>query len=184
MSILIIKSLHIIFIVTWFAALFYMFRLFIYHVEASQKHEPDRSILVKQFKIMEHRLWYYISWPSAILTVFFGLWLLFSELSFIKQPWMLMKLFLVVLLILYHLYGHSIYKSGKLDNNTYTSFFLRLMNEVATLLLFGIVFLVELQAMVSWTWGIIGLLGLSFLIYLAVRKYRDNRLKNEQITQK
>ena len=93
-----------------------------------------------------------------------------------------MKLFLVVLLILYHLYGQSIYKSGKLDNNTYTSFFLRLMNEVATIFLFGIVFLVELQSMVSWTWGIIGLLGLSFLIYLAIRKYRDKRTKNEQNT--
>jgi putative membrane protein len=182
MSILIIKSLHIIFMVTWFAALFYMFRLFIYHVEASEKQEPDRSILLKQFKLMEHRLWYYISWPSAILTVTFGLWLLFDNLNFLKQPWMLMKLFLVVLLILYHLYGQSIYKSGKLDNHSYTSFFLRLMNEVATIFLFGIVFLVELQSMVSWTWGIIGLLGLSFLIYLAVRKYRDKRAKNEQKT--
>ncbi len=182
MSILIVKSLHIIFMVTWFAALFYMFRLFIYHVEASEKPEPDRSILMKQFKLMEHRLWYYISWPSAILTVTFGLWLLFDNLNFLKQPWMIMKLFLVVLLILYHLYGQSIYKSGKLDNNTYTSFFLRLMNEVATIFLFGIVFLVELQSMVSWTWGIIGLLGLSFLIYLAIRKYRDKRTKNEQNT--
>lgn len=180
MSILIIKSLHIIFMVTWFAALFYMFRLFIYHVEASEKPEPDRSILMKQFKLMEHRLWYYISWPSAILTVSFGLWLLFDNLNFLKQPWMIMKLFLVVLLILYHLYGQSIYKSGKLDTNTYTSFFLRLMNEVATIFLFGIVFLVELQSMVSWTWGIIGLLGLSFLIYLAIRKYRDKRAKSEQ----
>lgn len=168
--------------VTWFAALFYMFRLFIYHVEASEKPEPDRSILMKQFKLMEHRLWYYISWPSAILTVTFGLWLLFDNLNFLKQPWMIMKLFLVVLLILYHLYGQSIFKSGKLDNNTYTSFFLRLMNEVATIFLFGIVFLVELQSMVSWTWGIIGLLGLSFLIYLAIRKYRDKRAKNEQNT--
>jgi len=156
-----------------------MFRLFIYHAEAQQKPEPERGILIKQFKLMEYRLWYYISWPSAILTLIFGSWLLFSNMYFLKQPWMLMKIFLVILLYIYHGYGQFIFKSPKLDQGFFSSFYLRLLNEVATILLLGIIFLVELQGYVSWTWGIIGLLGISFLLYLAARKYRDRRSKSE-----
>jgi len=67
-----IKALHIIFVVTWFAGLFYIVRLFIYFAEAQEKPEPERSILQNQFRIMQKRLWYGITWPSAILTLIFG----------------------------------------------------------------------------------------------------------------
>ena len=69
-----LKALHIIFVVTWFAGLFYIVRLFIYHSEAESKPEPERSILQKQYKLMEKRLWYGITWPSMILTITFGSW--------------------------------------------------------------------------------------------------------------
>ena len=62
-----IKSLHLIFVITWFAGLFYEPRLFIYHIEASKKNPPEKDILEKQLKIMSRRLWYFIAWPSAIL---------------------------------------------------------------------------------------------------------------------
>jgi putative membrane protein len=175
MTLLVIKALHIIFVVTWFAGLFYMFRLFIYHSEASSKPEPAREILMSQYRLMEYRLWYFITWPSAILTLIFGSALLFSNLAFLKQPWMWAKLLLVVLLYMYHLFGERIYKSGKLDSGSYSTFSLRLWNEVATLFLFGIVFLVELQNHISWYWGIGGMIGLGGLMFLAVRKYRKSR---------
>ena len=73
---LVVKALHIIFIVTWFSGLFYMVRLMIYHSEAMKKEEPARTILIDQFKIMEGRLWYIIAVPSMILTLIFGTWLL------------------------------------------------------------------------------------------------------------
>ena len=69
-----VLSLHIIFIVTWFAGLFYIVRLFIYHTEAEAKPEPEKSILQNQYKIMEKRLWYGITWPSLVLTLIFGPW--------------------------------------------------------------------------------------------------------------
>lgn len=74
----IIKSLHIIFVVTWFAGLFYMFRLFVYHAEALVIESPKRDILEDQYKIMEWRLWYIITWPSCVLTVLFGTLLLYK----------------------------------------------------------------------------------------------------------
>src|ERR1051325_11108241 len=86
-----IKALHIIFIVTWFSGLFYIVRLFVYSAEASMKDEPERSILLKQFGIMQTRLWYGITWPSAILTLIFGVWIgiLYGSLP----AWLLVKLF-------------------------------------------------------------------------------------------
>ena len=69
------KALHIIFVVSWFAGLFYIIRLFIYHTEAEEKPESERKALQDQFKIMENRLWYIITWPAAILATVFGVWM-------------------------------------------------------------------------------------------------------------
>ena len=71
-----IKSLHLIFVITWFAGLFYIPRLFIYHIESNQKPSPEKEILSKQLKLMTKRLWFIITWPSAILAIFFAIWLL------------------------------------------------------------------------------------------------------------
>ncbi|HLW14741.1 MAG TPA: CopD family protein, partial [Flavobacteriaceae bacterium] len=81
-----IKSLHLIFIVTWFAGLFYIVRLFVYQIEAFQKPSPDKEILGKQLKIMASRLWNIITWPGMILAVFFGTWLFWINPSLLDAP--------------------------------------------------------------------------------------------------
>src|SRR6187551_1013908 len=96
-----IKALHIIFVVTWFAGLFYMVRLFIYSAEANGKQEPEKTILFKQLSLMQNRLWYIITWPSAILTFIFGGWLWYLYGSF--PVWLVVKVCFVLGLFLYHL---------------------------------------------------------------------------------
>ena len=103
-----IKALHIIFIITWFSGIFYIVRLFVYSAEANAKSEPERSILLKQYGIMQKRLWYGITWPSAILTLIFGLWI-WSYYGSLPE-WLLIKLFFVLGLFIYHLSLHVIFR--------------------------------------------------------------------------
>jgi putative membrane protein len=175
MPFLILKSLHIIFVITWFAGLFYIVRLFIYHVESEQKPHEEKTILQNQFKIMEKRLWYFITWPSAILTLIFGPSLLFFFQPILQKPWLLLKLFFVFLLFLYHLSCHKLYKELQKNQIKYTSTQLRVWNEVATLLLFSIVFLVVLKSLVSVGQGLLALFFLGALMSLAIKIYKKNR---------
>jgi putative membrane protein len=177
MNILYIKALHIIFVVTWFAGLFYIVRLFIYDVEATAKPEIERTILTNQFRIMQKRLWYGITWPSAILTWVFGLWLVFDNIDFLKMPWFHIKLTAVVLLTLYHLSCGIILNQLKNGTCKYSSTQLRIWNEVATLFLVTIVFVVELQHTLNWIWGLIGLLGFTAVLMLAIKAYKKFRAK-------
>src|SRR5688572_18920804 len=108
-------ALHIIFIVTWFAGMFYIVRLFIYNREAQDKPEAERLILQNQFGIMIRRLWLGITWPSAILTLIFGPLVMFKgswhlSLDEAYGRWLLVKLFLVFLLYIYHFTLHSLYR--------------------------------------------------------------------------
>ena len=109
MDFLYVKALHIIFIVTWFAGLFYIVRLFIYHVEAEKKKEPVKSILQNQYKLMEKRLWYIITWPSAILASLFAFIMLYQNPIYLEMPWMHVKLSFVLALYFYHFSCHKIY---------------------------------------------------------------------------
>ena len=172
-----IKALHLIFVVTWFAGLFYMPRLFIYHIEASQKPSPDREILSKQLKIMSKRLWYIITWPSAILATVFAIWLLVLIPSWLLQAWMHIKITLVLLLFAYHLKTHQVYRQLQRDDIRYTSRFMRIWNEGATLLLFAIVFLAVLKGTFNWIFGVVGLVALAILLMLGIRLYRRIREK-------
>ena len=131
-----IKALHLIFVITWFAGLFYIPRLFIYHIEASQKPLVESEILCTQLKLMSSRLWYIITWPSAILATFFALWLLHLAPYWMEQSWMHAKLAFVVLLFAYHIKTHMIFKSLQSDKINYSSNFMRIWNEGATLILF------------------------------------------------
>lgn len=170
-----IKSLHLIFVITWFAGLFYIPRLFIYHIEAHQKPSPEKDILSQQLKLMAKRLWYIITWPSAILATVFALWLLHLAPYWIEQPWMHAKLAFVVLLFVYHLKTHLIYKAFQQDIIKYSSNFMRLWNEGATLLLFAIVFLVILKNTLNMVFGLIGLVGLAVVLMLGIRLYKATR---------
>ncbi len=182
-SIYFFKSLHLIFVVTWFAGLFYIVRLFIYHVEAQKKTELEKNILSKQYKIMEKRLWYIITWPSMILTLFIATWMLFyfdENFVFLKQAWMHLKLGFVLLLVLYHIGCHIIFKQLQNDKFKYSSMQLRIWNEVATLILFVIVFLIVYKSL-NFYKGIIGFFALAILLMIGIKLYKKNR--KEEITE-
>lgn len=173
-----IKALHLIFIVTWFAGLFYIPRLFVYQIEAFQKPSPDKEILGKQLKLMAKRLWNIITWPSAILATFFAIWLLVLNPVLLKMPWMHVKLSFVVLLILYHLKTHHYYKQLQRDEVKKSSNFMRLWNEGATFILFAVVFLVILKSAINWVFGVVGIFVLGILLMLGFKLYKKIRHKN------
>jgi putative membrane protein len=170
-----IKALHLIFVITWFAGLFYMPRLFIYHIEGVLKPKNEADILTAQFKIMEKRLWYIITWPSAILTVLFAIWLLVLMPDWLIQPWMHLKLFFVLLLLLYHLKMHKMVLQFQRNEINYSSMYMRIWNEGATLFLFAIVFLVVLKDSLHWITGVLGLLGLGVILFLGIKLYKKTR---------
>ena len=173
-----IKALHIIFVVTWFAGLFYIVRLFIYFAEAEEKEETAKSILQTQYKLMSKRLWYIITWPSAILASFFAFWMLYLEPSYLLMPWMHVKLSFVLALYFYHAGCHKVFVQQQKGIVKFTSFKLRIWNEVATILLFAIVFLVVLKSTISWVWGVVGIILFGLLIMLGIKLYKNIRKKN------
>lgn len=175
-----IKSFHLIFVITWFAGLFYIPRLFVYQIEASQKLSPDKEILGEQLKIMAKRLWTIITWPSAILAVLFAIWLLILQPFWLQQSWMHVKLTFVVLLILYHLKTHQFYKQLQRDDVRKSSNFMRLWNEGATFILFAVVFLVILKSAINWVFGVIGIFVLGILLMLGFKIYKKIRAKNDE----
>ena len=175
-----IKSFHLIFIITWFAGLFYIPRLFVYQIEAFQKSSPDKEILGKQLKLMAKRLWFIITWPSAILSTGFDIWLLILQPFWLQQPWMHVKLSFVLLLIIYHLKTHQYYKQLQNDVVKKSSSFMRIWNEGATFILFAVVFLVILKSAINWIWGVVGILVLGVLIMLGFTIYKSIREKNPE----
>jgi putative membrane protein len=176
-----LKSLHLIFVITWFAGLFYIVRLFVYQIEANDKPTPEKEILQQQYKIMTYRLWYIITWPSAVLGSFFAFWMLFFTPmgnAWLQMPWMHVKLGFVFVLYLYHYKCHKIYQELQNDEVKYTSNFMRLWNEGATIILFAVVFLVILKNAVNWIYGVIGIMLFSILIMLGFKFYKRIREKN------
>lgn len=175
-----IKSFHLIFVITWFAGLFYIPRLFVYQIEAFNKPSPDKEILGKQLKLMAKRLWYIITWPSAILATLFAVWLLVLQPYWLEQPWMQVKLGFVLLLIIYHLKTHQYFKQLQQSEIKKTSSFMRIWNEGATFILFAVIFLVVLKSAINWVWGIIGIIVLGILIMFGFKIYKNIRDKNPE----
>ena len=177
MEYLYVKALHVIFVVTWFAGLFYIVRLFIYHTEALEKDEPERSILSDQLALMSKKLWYIITWPSAIITLILGATMLLLQPSWLSQPFMHIKLAFVVVLFGYHLYCHRLFSQLQHGITSLSSMKLRIFNEIATLLLFAIVFLIVLKNEINWIWGTLGLVSFAVILMIAVRIYKRAREK-------
>ncbi len=173
-----IKSLHLIFVITWFAGLFYIPRLFIYHIEATQKEEPEKGILIKQFKLMTKRLWYIITWPSAILATLFAIILLIMMPVWLQLGWMHVKLGFVVLLFIYHIKCHLIFKELQNDVVKWTSHQMRIWNEGSTLILFSVIFLVVVRDAINWIYGVIGIFLLAVILMLGIKLYKRIRSKN------
>ena len=135
---LLFKSLHLIAVISWMAGLLYLPRIFVYHSQNNAQ-----PIISEVFKVMEKKLFYYIMTPAMILSWIFGL-ILIHEIGFDKlgQKWMILKFIFVVLLTLYHLYLGKILDQFKLDSNKHSHKFYRYINEIPTLLLILIIFVV------------------------------------------
>jgi putative membrane protein len=174
-----LKSLHLIFVVTWFAGLFYIVRLFIYHTEALQKTEPEKGILDRQLSKMTRLLWNVITWPSALLTLFFGTSLIISQPDWLKMPFMHVKLGFVFFLYIYHFSCYYIYKKLQKGQIKFSSFMLRIWNEVATLFLVAIIFLIVLKSEVNWIWGTLGFIGFGVSLLVIVKIYKAVRDKSK-----
>ena len=172
-----IKALHIIFVVTWFAGLFYIVRLFIYHSETKDRPSPEKEILQKQYALMSKRLWTIITWPSAIITLILAIILLSIPpgTAYLKQGWMHLKLGFVILLYIYHILCQIIYKQLQNNQIKYSSGQLRIWNEIATIILFSVVFLVVLKSTINWVFGVVGILGLMVFLMLGIRLYKRLR---------
>ena len=172
MDYLIAKCIHIIFVVSYFAGLFYMVRLFIYHTEALEKEEPERSILHKQFSFMEERLWNIITVPALILMVLSGIYMFYAmQWVYFTQGWMHVKLLFIAFLLWYHYYSWRIMKRLQAGQATLTSVQLRMLNEVATIILFVVVFAVVLKGVfvAYWYASLLAFVAMGVLIMLVVK---------------
>ena len=171
------KALHLIFMVSWFAGLFYIVRLFIYHTESFDQEQNTGNILRNQFKIMERKLWFIITWPAMILTVVFGIAMLVSVPAYLEMGWMHVKLLFVLLLVVYHFYCHKIYREMQRDEKRLTSNKLRIFNEIATLILVAVVFIVVYKQVLNWLYATIGFFVVAIGLMLAIQAYKRFRIK-------
>jgi len=170
-----IKALHIVFVVTWFAGMFYLPRLFIYNVEAQNRPEVLREGLHEQFSIMIRRLLFGITWPSAVITLILGLtmWKLLGT----TPGWLIVKLVFVAGLYFYHISLHVIAMQQVKRVFKYSSQQLRIWNEVATIFLVAIVMLVVVKEKMSVVWGLAGLVLFVILLMSAIRIYKMIRTR-------
>ena len=178
------KAFHLIGIVVWFAGLFYLVRLFVYHAEAQQEPEPARSILKKQYGIMEQRLYSIITTPGMILTVAMAVGLISTEPEILKSSWLHIKLAFVVLLIGYHHFCKSIMKKLEKGECKWTGQQFRALNEAPTVLLVLIVLLAVFKNSLpldATTWLVAGLVvTMVASIQLYAKKRRKDREKLAQ----
>ena len=180
MTYLYLKAIHIIFVVSWMAGLFYIVRLFIYHVEANERPEQERITLQKQFEIMQHKLWYIITTPAMVLSVLAGIGMVWLNPALLSMNWMLVKLAFVLGLLIYHFICQNIINKLKRGVFNWTSTQLRFWNELATIFLVAIVFTVILKSAVDWIYGLSGLIVFSVVIMSAVKVYKYYRIKENK----
>ncbi|MDG1913899.1 MAG: CopD family protein [Crocinitomix sp.] len=173
-----VLSLHIIFIVTWFAGLFYIVRLFVYQQEAVLKSEDEQKVLIPQYQLMSKRLWYGITWPSFVLTAILGPTLLYLRPGLLELPYMHIKLAFVFGLFIYHFICHSFFLKLQGGKTTKSGNFFRIWNEVATLFLVAIVFLIVMKSQVNWIYGTLGFIAFGMVLMIAIKVYKSLRNKS------
>lgn len=162
------------FVVTWFAGLFYIVRLFVYLTEAAERPAEERRVLLPQLQLMARRLWLGITWPSALATLVLGSTLLSYHLPS-PPTWLWVKLGLLVGLYAYHLGCHWIHRELQQGRQPLSSRALRIYNEIATLFLFAIVFLAVVKSNLGLLYGLVGLAVLTALLLVAISVYRRIR---------
>ena len=176
---LIYKAIHVIFVVSYFAGLFYVVRLMIYHTETQNMEDPKKSILQDQYTFMEKKLWNVITAPALIILITMGLNMLYKNQGLLQMPWMKSKLGMVSVLLLYHLWCWRTLKQVQNKVFKYTSVQLRMMNELATILLFVIVFAVIQKTDFGrdWYWSIVSFFGSGIILMIIVRLINRNNKK-------
>ncbi|MCX7594287.1 MAG: protoporphyrinogen oxidase HemJ [Fischerella sp.] len=175
------KAFHIIGVVVWFAGLFYLVRLFIYHIEANQEPEPAKTILKNQYQIMEKRLYNIITTPGMLVTVACAIGLLVTQPDFLKQTWLHFKLGFVALLLVYHYYCARLMKQLEKDTCKWSSKQMRAMNEAPTVLLVIIVMLAVFKNSLPTNLTVWVIFGLVILMAVTIQLYaRKRRLDKEK----
>ena len=183
-SYLVFKSLHLVSMVAWFAGLFYLVRLFVYHVEAEDKTATEASILKTQYEIMEERLFKIIVRPAMIMTWLFGILLIQQlGLEWLKgSPWLHVKLLLVIVLTGYSEYLGRIARQLRQGKMVMSSYQFRLFNEIPTLFLLAIILLAVYKNLANFGLTFLAILGAAILLFIGTRWYRKIRLANKQKT--
>lgn len=174
-----LKALHIVGFVAWFAGLFYLVRMFVYHEEALEKSEPEKSILTKQFNLMQWRVYKIICNPAMMITFIGGFGMLIKNPVYFQQGWLHIKLALVFLLLAYHLYCKAIIRKLERGERIYTSFQYRLLNEVPTLFLVSIVLLAVLQNGLNTLYAFLGVLVFGIILFIATKLYKKHRMSQK-----
>lgn len=169
MAYLYIKALHIIFVVSWFSGLFIMVRYFVYHSEALLQLEPKKSILHEEYVKNEKLLYNIITTPAMVLTLVTGFSMIYLNQNLLHQTWFITKLCFLVGLIGYHFHCGFIMRKFKAGISIWPSFKYRLWNEVATLFLVAIVFIVTLKNFINWVYGTVGFIAFAVFIMLIVK---------------
>jgi protoporphyrinogen IX oxidase len=176
------KSFHIIGFTVWFAGLFYLVRLFIYHVEANDRPEPARQILKEQYQIMEKRLYSIITTPGMLVTIAMAIGIISTEPEILKQTWLHIKLGIVSLLLVYHHYCKILMKKLAVDECKWSSQQLRALNELPTLFLVAIVMLAIFKNNLPTDLTAYLIVGLVVLMAATIQLYaRKRRLDAEKL---
>jgi putative membrane protein len=176
------KAFHIIGFVVWFAGLFYLVRLFIYHVEANQEPEPAKTILKNQYQIMEKRLYHIITIPGMIVTVAMAMGIISTNPDLLKETWLHFKLGFVGILLMYHHYCGRLMKQLAADECNWSEQHLRALNEAPTLLLVVIVMLAIFKNnlptdITAWlVFGLVIFMAVSIQMYAKIRRRNKEKM--------
>lgn len=174
------KAFHLIGVVVWFAGLFYLVRLFVYHAEAQEKPEPDQSILKAQYEIMEKRLYSIITNPGMIVTVVMAIGLISTEPGILKQGWLHIKLVFVLLLIGYHHYCKRLMKKLAAGECQWTGQQFRALNEVPTVFLVVIVLLAVFKGTLPLNLTTATIIAMIVAMAAAIQLYAKKRRRDQE----
>lgn len=176
------KSLHVFGFVAWFAGLFYLVRMFVYHVEANDQSQPEKDILKKQFGLMEKRVYKIICNPAMMITWTCGLLMIFNNgLEWLQvNPWMHVKLSLLVLLVVYQLWCKRIIQKLEKGELPYSAYQFRLLNELPTLFLLSIALLAVYRNTLNFLFAFLGILAFGFLLVVFTKVYKRIRERSPE----
>jgi protoporphyrinogen IX oxidase len=171
------KSFHIIGFVSWFAGLFYLVRMFVYHAEVSRKAADSQADWYAQFSLMSSRVYKIIATPAMVITWVFGLGMLFLNPALLDQTWIKIKLILLILLVIYHFFCKKIMDQQAAGISKRSSESFRLLNELPTLFLVAIVLLAVVRDFLNFLMLFGGVLCFGVILFTFVKLYKKNREK-------